>query len=154
MTACNVATEIEPNPGMMQSIEEHEEIPKKDTVVMPVGGPRKRHRVCSLRTQGYCGSRRKLAAACRKVSCCAKVAWRKGHSYEGPSIEQELWKNKTRNKTARGTRIGRMLGRRQLMRQEGTNGTRNRDIKEQLCLGNERITRGIYRKSTGLEIAK
>jgi hypothetical protein len=47
-----------------------------------------------------------------------------------------------------------MLGRRQMMHQEGTNGTRNRDFKEQLCLGNERTTRGIYRKSTGLEIAK
>jgi hypothetical protein len=40
------------------------------------------------------------------------------------------------------------------MRQEGTNGTRNRDVKEQLRLGNEGTTRGIYRKSTGLEIAK
>jgi hypothetical protein len=28
MTACNKATETEPNPGMMQSTEEHEEISK------------------------------------------------------------------------------------------------------------------------------
>jgi hypothetical protein len=47
-----------------------------------------------------------------------------------------------------------MLGRRQLMHQEGTNGTRNREFKEQLRLGNERTTRGIYRKSAVLEIAK
>jgi hypothetical protein len=47
-----------------------------------------------------------------------------------------------------------MLGRRQLMCQEGTNGTRNRDVKEQLRLGNERATEEIYRESTGLEIAK
>jgi hypothetical protein len=47
-----------------------------------------------------------------------------------------------------------MLGRSQLMCQEATNGTRNRDVKEQLHLGNERMTRGIYRKSTGLEIVK
>jgi hypothetical protein len=47
-----------------------------------------------------------------------------------------------------------MLGRRQLMRQEGTNGTRNRDFKEQLRLGNEMKTRRNYRKSIGLEIAK
>jgi hypothetical protein len=40
------------------------------------------------------------------------------------------------------------------MRQEGTNGTRNRDVKEQLRLGSERTTRGIYKKVTGLEIAK
>jgi hypothetical protein len=30
MTACNEVTETEPNPGMMQSIEEHQEIPKED----------------------------------------------------------------------------------------------------------------------------
>jgi hypothetical protein len=47
-----------------------------------------------------------------------------------------------------------MLGRRQLMRQGGTNGTRKRDFKEKLRLGNERITRGIYGKSTGLEMEK
>jgi hypothetical protein len=40
------------------------------------------------------------------------------------------------------------------MRLEGTNGTRNRDVNEQLRLGNERKTRGIYRKSIGLEIMK
>jgi hypothetical protein len=87
MTACNRVTETEPNPGMMQSIEEHQEILKKDAAVMPVGGLRKWRRVCNLaakhcqkmkeRTQGYCESRRKLAAACGKVSHCAKVAWQK-----------------------------------------------------------------------------
>jgi hypothetical protein len=43
---------------------------------------------------------------------------------------------------------------RQLRRLEGTNGTRNRDFKEQLRLGNERTTSGIYRKTIGLEIVK
>jgi hypothetical protein len=86
-TACNEAIETEPNPGMMQSIEEHQEIPKEDAAVMPVGELRKRHRFCNLasecrqkmreRTRGNSGSRRKLAAACRKVSRHAKVAWRK-----------------------------------------------------------------------------
>jgi hypothetical protein len=87
MTACNKATETEPDPRMMQSIEEHQEIPMGEATVMPVGEPRKRRRVRNLatgrhqkmeeRTRGYCGPRRKLAAACRKVSCHAKVAWRK-----------------------------------------------------------------------------
>jgi hypothetical protein len=85
---------------------------------------------------------------------CAKVTLRKERSYEEPSVEQGRRKNKTRNKIARGTRIGRMLGRRQAICQEGTNEIRNRDVKEQLGLGNERTTRGIQRKSTGLEIAK
>jgi hypothetical protein len=65
-TACNGATENEPDPGMMQSTEEHQEIPKKDAAVMPVGEPRKRRRVCNLAaerlqkrkewTRGYLGS--------------------------------------------------------------------------------------------------
>jgi hypothetical protein len=86
-TACQEATETEPNPGMLQSIEGHQEIPKGEAAGMPVVGPRKRRRVRNLaaerrqkrkeRTRGYSGSRRKLAAACRKVSRRAKVAWRK-----------------------------------------------------------------------------
>jgi hypothetical protein len=53
---------------------------------MPVGEPRKRRRVYNLaevrrqerkeRTRGNRGPRRKFAAACRKVSRRAKVAWR------------------------------------------------------------------------------
>jgi hypothetical protein len=52
---------------------------------MPVGGPRKWRSVRNLatvrrqrrkeRTWGYCGARRKLAAASSKVSRRAKVAW-------------------------------------------------------------------------------
>jgi hypothetical protein len=71
----------------MQSKEEHQEIRKGEATVMPVGGPRKWRRVCNLaaecsqkrkkRTRGNRGSRRKLVAPCRKVSHCAKVAWRK-----------------------------------------------------------------------------
>jgi hypothetical protein len=72
---------------MMQSTEEYQEIPKGDAAVIPVGKPRKQRRVCNLaaerrqkmkeRTRGNRGSRRKSAAACRKVSRCAKVAWQK-----------------------------------------------------------------------------
>jgi hypothetical protein len=49
-TDCNEATKTEPNPGMMQSTEEHQGIPKKATAVTPVGGPRKRRRVRNLAT--------------------------------------------------------------------------------------------------------
>jgi hypothetical protein len=85
MTTCREATETEPDPGMMQPIEEHHEIPKEEAAVMPVGGLRKRCRVRNLavecrqkmkeRTQGYHGSRRTSAASYRKVSRHAKVAW-------------------------------------------------------------------------------
>jgi hypothetical protein len=72
---------------MMQSIEEHQEIPKEDAAVMPVGGPRKRRRVCNMaaehrqkrkeRTRGNRGYRRKSAVAWRNMSCHIKMAWRK-----------------------------------------------------------------------------
>jgi hypothetical protein len=75
----------EPDPEMMQSTEKHQEITKGEAAVMLVGEPRKRRRVRSLaaersqkrkeRTRENRGSRRKLAAACRKVSRCARVAW-------------------------------------------------------------------------------
>jgi hypothetical protein len=190
----------EPDPGMMKATEEHQEIPKGEATVMPVGEPRKQCRVRSLaaerrqkrkeRTRGNRGSRRKSAAACRKVSRCARVAWhrksvvriigtqencgprkefaaariratrcakvagRKGRSHEGPSVQRERRKTHTRIKFARASRKGRTLGMRQLMRLKGTNGTRNKDFKEKLCLGNERTTSWIYRKTIGLEIVK
>jgi hypothetical protein len=87
MTTCLEATETEPDPGMMQSIEEQQEIPKGEATVMRVRGPRKQHRVRNLtverrqkwkeRNRGYCESRRKSAVTSRKVSCCAEVAWQK-----------------------------------------------------------------------------
>jgi hypothetical protein len=47
-TACQEATETEPNPGIMQSIEVHQVIPKGEAAGMPIGGLRKRRRVCNL----------------------------------------------------------------------------------------------------------
>jgi hypothetical protein len=68
-------------------MEEHQENPKGEPPVMSVEEPRKRRRVRNLaaerrqkmrvRTRGNSGSMRNLAAAYRKVSRCAKVAWRK-----------------------------------------------------------------------------
>jgi hypothetical protein len=65
----------------------HRKVPMKDAVVKPVGGRKKRQRGRHISagrlgkpkelTRGDCGSRGKLAAACRKVSRCAAVAWRK-----------------------------------------------------------------------------
>jgi hypothetical protein len=47
-TACSKATKTEPDSWMTQSIEEHQEIPKEEATVMPVGGPRKRRRIRNL----------------------------------------------------------------------------------------------------------
>jgi hypothetical protein len=104
MAACSEVTETMFNPGLMQSIEEHQDIPKGEAAVMPVGEPRKRCRVCNLamercqkrkeRTWGNSGSRKKLAATCRKVSCRAKEAWRKRKLVRKIRIQEncELWK--------------------------------------------------------------
>jgi hypothetical protein len=66
------------HPGMMQSVEEHQDTPTADTAVMPVGEPRKRHRVQKLATerrqkqkeatQGYCRSQRRVTVADRRPS--------------------------------------------------------------------------------------
>jgi hypothetical protein len=86
-TACQEVTQIESNPGMMQSIEENQEITKRETAVMEVGETGTRRKVRNLaakhhqklkeRSQGNSGSRRNLAAAYRKVSGRVKLAWRK-----------------------------------------------------------------------------
>jgi hypothetical protein len=85
-TAYNEAIEkIETDPGMMQSAEEHQDILSEDVAVMPVKGLKKRRRVWKSTagrrgepkelTRGNCGSRRKLAAACRKVPRHVAVVW-------------------------------------------------------------------------------
>jgi hypothetical protein len=43
-TASQEDTETKPDPEKMQSVEEHQQIPKEDAAVMPVGGLRKRRR--------------------------------------------------------------------------------------------------------------
>jgi hypothetical protein len=71
---------------------------------MLVGEPRKRRRVPNLavvfsqkmkeRTRGNSGSRRKSAAACRKVTRSAKVAWPKRKLVRKIQIQEnsEPWK--------------------------------------------------------------
>jgi hypothetical protein len=117
-TPCNEETEIKPDPGLMQSIEEHQKIPKEDAAVMPFGGPRKRRRGCNLaakrrqkrkeRTQGNSRFRKKLAAACKRVSRRARVAWRKSNLVRKIRIQINYgpWKRLTitgRKTTSRAT---------------------------------------------------
>jgi hypothetical protein len=48
MTACLGETDANTekiNPGMMQSVEKHQDVPSEDVAVMPVKGLKKRHRV-------------------------------------------------------------------------------------------------------------
>jgi hypothetical protein len=82
------ATDLKvPNPEDMKSEVEHWKVPKEDAVGKPVKGRKMWHRGQKQAaercgepkelTRGDCGSQRKLAATCRKVSHHARVAWHK-----------------------------------------------------------------------------
>jgi hypothetical protein len=82
----------EPDRGIMQSAVEHQIVPKEEAVVKPVEGRKKRRRGRKLPagrrgepkelTRSDCGSGKKLAAACREVTSCARVAWRKRNLFK------------------------------------------------------------------------
>jgi hypothetical protein len=83
---------------MMQSTEGHQEIPKEEATVMPVGEPAaERRQKRKERTRGNRGYRKKSTAACRKVSRRAKVAWRKRNFVRKIRIQEnwEPWKRLT-----------------------------------------------------------
>jgi hypothetical protein len=77
----------DPDPGMMQSTVVHQEFSKNDAAVIPVKGRKKRRRArkpaagrCgepNELTRSDCGSGKHLAAACKKITRRATVAWRK-----------------------------------------------------------------------------
>jgi hypothetical protein len=98
MMAHQEATKTEPDPGLMQSTEEHREFHKEEAAVMQVGELRKRRRFCSRaakrrqkrkeRILGNRGSRRKSAAACRKLTRRVKVAWRKRNHFRNVQTQR------------------------------------------------------------------
>jgi hypothetical protein len=176
-TVCNEATETKPHPGLMQSIEERQEIPKGEATVMPVGEPRERRRVCNLaaerrlkrkeRTRGYSGSRRKSAAACRKMTRRAKVAWRKRNIIRKIRIQasresrkelavarrqvsrraETAWRKRniarkecTKANVVQEIQRGRTFGRRRQQEPECSNGIRSRGVEEQVQLRKGRKT--------------
>jgi hypothetical protein len=139
----------------MKSVAEHQEVPKEEAPDKSSGTMKKRHRGRNLaagrrgepkeRTRENLGSRKELAAARRRTTRHAGVGVTrcKGHFFR---------KNEARDKV---TRKGRTLGRRQLTRQEGMNGTRNRDFKKQRCLRrSESLSGRMIGKTIGLEIEK
>jgi hypothetical protein len=69
---------IQPDPRMMQSVAEHQEVPKEEAALMPVGGLRKRRRDWNLaagccqkpkgRIQASCESQERLTVTGRKIT--------------------------------------------------------------------------------------
>jgi hypothetical protein len=106
---------------MMQSTEDHQDIPKGEATVMRVGEPRKRRRVCNVaaerrrkrkeRTRGQTGYMRKSAAACRKVSRLAKVTWRKRNLFRNVQTQRNCGPRRrlpvTRIRTSRCAKVPR-----------------------------------------------
>jgi hypothetical protein len=100
----------EPDPGMMQSVGEHQEVPKEEATVMPARGKRKRHTDRNLaaehrqkpkeRARGCCGSQKTVTVADRRMAHCAGVAWLRRGAFR---------KNCTTAKVERATRRARPL---------------------------------------------
>jgi hypothetical protein len=137
-------TSVETKPGVAQR-----EVPNEDAVVKPVEGRKKRHRAKKQAagrrgepkklTRGDCGSRMKLAAACRKGSCHATVAWRK-------KIFRKSWTQRNcglqKEVTASMRKITRCAGHRHMARNkrkgpECNTGIRDRGLNQRLRVSNQ-----------------
>jgi hypothetical protein len=102
-TACHEETEadtekIEPGPRMTQSVKEHQEVPKENDAVMPVGGLRKRRGDRNLapgrcqkpkgRIRANSKSRRRSTVAGRKMTRRVTVAWRKRNVFRKTGTQE------------------------------------------------------------------
>jgi hypothetical protein len=154
-TACQEATEAcleskEPTSLEVESVAEHEEIPKEEASVQTSRALKKRYgdRHLSVkrrgqrkkRTQGNGVSRKNLPAARRGFTRRAGVAWRKRRGFTGLTVEQTRRKKRTRDSVARGTSKTRTFGKRRRTKPEGITGIRNQSSRQLLCLRKERTT--------------
>jgi hypothetical protein len=152
-------------PEEMETVTEHEEIPEEDATVMPVGEPRKRRRVCNLaaersqkmkeRTRGKSRFKRKLAAACRKVSRLAKVAWRERNPFRNVQTQRNCGLRKRLTVTGiRTTQKGWTFGKRRRVYPEGSTGVKVPNTRRHRRLKNEKTAGRIFEKTFRLQIAK
>jgi hypothetical protein len=127
----------EPNLEDMESEVERREVPAEEAAMKSSGAMKKRHGGRHLAagrsgepkelTRAVYGSRRRLAAASRKASRRAAVAWRKRNN---------VTNNWTKDKVERGTRRVRTLRKRLRTRQEGRMGIKDLGGRRPLCLRN------------------
>jgi hypothetical protein len=145
----------EPTSEEMESGAEHQEDPKEDAAVKPVGGLRNRNRDQNLaakrsgqpeeQTRGNCGARNELAPASRKMTGHAGGAQHKANFIRKHSIrdnvEQETWKGQTEEK-------------RRWKGPECKTGIKDPGTRRQLRIKIERTSDGFDRKAFGLEFMK
>jgi hypothetical protein len=158
-STCHEATEaytekIQPDPRMMQSIAERQEVPKEEAAVMLVGGRRKRCREWNLaaechqelkeRTWGYCGSWKTVTVAARRMTCSAAVARRKEHGLH------RLGKDDMAPRTPKGrtSRMKRWMGPECKIR------IKDPYTRQQLHLKIERISEEFDKKTLELEFVR
>jgi hypothetical protein len=79
------------------------------------------------RTQGDGGSYKKLATACRWITCCAVPALREGHSCQGADTDSVV----------QGTPKEQMLQMRCWVQLKCNNDIRDWGLRQQLCLGSK-----------------
>jgi hypothetical protein len=109
----------------MKSVAEHQEVPKEEAAMQTVTELKKQYRDQHLAIkrcgQPKNGSRatlgiwKKLAAACREMTHCAGVAWRKGRSHQGLEKDSVM----------QGTQDGRMFGKKRPAQPVGISGIRD-----------------------------
>jgi hypothetical protein len=120
---------MEVNLGELQSVTEHEVVPKEEAAVKPFRALKKQHGDWHLAirhrdqtkkwTQGNGGSQKKLAAVHRGMTHHAGVEWHKGHGQDN---------------VVEGTQKGRTFGRRHRVQPECNNGIRDQGAIRQLHL--------------------
>jgi hypothetical protein len=111
-----------------------------------------RRRQPKRRTQGDCGSRKKLAATRIQMTHCAIPAWHKGHGHKGLTVEKRRQKNHTKDNVVRGTPAGQTFEKRCWARSKRNNGIRDRGLRWELCLGSKEIFYEALGQISGLEV--
>jgi hypothetical protein len=119
------ATDLEANPEEIESEAEHQEAPKEEAAVETFGALKERYgeqhlaiRHCGQLkkwTQGSDGSQKKLATACRGMTCHAIPAQHKGHCHQGHG----------RDNAVPRTQEGWTFRKRHWVKPEGSNGIRD-----------------------------
>jgi hypothetical protein len=146
----------------IESVAMYEEVPKEEATVKTARALKERYgnqhvalgHGLQLKKRAQGEPRRKLATACRGVTCHARAACHKGRRHTGPTVEQRHWKNRTKDSVAVGTSKGRAFGKTHQAQPECNNGIRDRGQKELLCLGSKRTLNKTFRHTVKLKIGK
>jgi hypothetical protein len=129
------ATDLETNPGELESEAEHEDVSKEEATVEMIGALKERcgdwhiavgrRRRMEKRTQGNGETRKKLAVARIETTRHAGATRCKGRNQTGPTVEEGQQKNRTRDNVARGRSKGRTFEKRRRAQPKCNNGIKN-----------------------------